>query len=229
MNYLAHGYRFLDQPHFVAGTAVPDWLSVADRRVRVRRHLVAPFLEDNLSDRERLIARGILQHHKDDDAFHQCEPFLFLSSELSVAFRSLMPDPYDHRPGFLGHIVTELLLDSVLAERDPQLLQRYYAAIRDVEFSLVQNAVNRIARRSTDRLTAFISRFMEERFLFDYLDDSRLLVRLNQVLRRVKLPIMDDSAVRVLADGRKLLRQHADDLLAAVQIPPPASGDAPAS
>ena len=32
MNYFAHALPFLDRPYFVAGTAVPDWLTVADRR-----------------------------------------------------------------------------------------------------------------------------------------------------------------------------------------------------
>ena len=37
MNYFAHALPFLDDdPYFVAGTGVPDWLSVADRDVRVR-------------------------------------------------------------------------------------------------------------------------------------------------------------------------------------------------
>lgn len=36
MNYFAHGYRFIDRPYYLAGTAVPDWLRVADRDVRVR-------------------------------------------------------------------------------------------------------------------------------------------------------------------------------------------------
>src|SRR3984957_18435669 len=36
MNYFAHGIRFVDRPWFLAGTALPDWLSVIDRRVRLR-------------------------------------------------------------------------------------------------------------------------------------------------------------------------------------------------
>ena len=36
MNYLAHAYQYLSDPYFVAGTNLPDWLSVVDRKVRVR-------------------------------------------------------------------------------------------------------------------------------------------------------------------------------------------------
>ena len=28
MNYFAHAIRFLDDPYFLSGTALPDWLSV---------------------------------------------------------------------------------------------------------------------------------------------------------------------------------------------------------
>jgi hypothetical protein len=46
MNYLAHALPFLDDPYFVAGTAVPDWLMVADRRVRMRPRYVEPWTRD---------------------------------------------------------------------------------------------------------------------------------------------------------------------------------------
>ena len=36
MNYFAHGREFVDEPYFLAGTAVPDWLSVVDRPTRIR-------------------------------------------------------------------------------------------------------------------------------------------------------------------------------------------------
>jgi hypothetical protein len=45
MNYFAHGIRFLDRPWFLAGTATPDWLSVADRKVRLREKFLVPNLD----------------------------------------------------------------------------------------------------------------------------------------------------------------------------------------
>ena len=43
MNYFAHGYAFVDDPWFLAGTAVPDWLNVSDRGVRVRERQAEPW------------------------------------------------------------------------------------------------------------------------------------------------------------------------------------------
>src|SRR5262245_50971039 len=41
MNYLAHGWRFVGQPYVLAGTAAPDWLSVIDRKIRLRLRTAA--------------------------------------------------------------------------------------------------------------------------------------------------------------------------------------------
>lgn len=215
MNYLAHGYRFVDSPLYAAGTAVPDWLCVADRRVRVRsRRLRAeiPRLQGN----EQLLALGMLQHLQDDDTFHRHAVFMMLEAETAAGFRRQMPDRFDHRPGFLGHILTELLLDACLAEQQPELLNDYYAAISEVDPLLIQNAVNLVATRPTSQLVWFVDRFCEARFLYDYLDDGRLLERLNQVLRRVTLPALDEQCLPVLRDARALVRQHAALLLSDV-------------
>jgi len=55
--------------------------------------------------------------------------------------------------------------------------------------------------------------FRQKQFLRDYFDDRRLLVRLNQVLERVKLSPLPDRAEELLAAAREIVRQRADDLL----------------
>ncbi len=47
MNYLSHGFRFVDDPYFVAGTALPDWMSVLDRRNRARSTVAAGFADSD--------------------------------------------------------------------------------------------------------------------------------------------------------------------------------------
>lgn len=216
MNYLAHGYRFIQSPLLLAGTAIPDWLSVVDRKVRLRTHRIRAQL-DHLSPEDRQIATGALQHLHDDDRFHSSPTFLMLESELSRRFRALMPDPFDHRPAFLGHIVTELLLDDAIAHNHPQVLHDYYDALEQISPEQIQSLVNRLATHATDQLAWFIHRFRKSRFLFDYQDDNRLLTRLNQVLRRVTLPEMSENCLDVLHYARGLLRTHSLALLQAVE------------
>lgn len=217
MNYLAHGYRFLDQPLYLAGTAVPDWLSVVNRKVRARVRLVTPVVESTDSDEVRQIGQGILQHHKDDDVFHRCEPFMEMESLVGAEFRKLMPGKFDHRPGFLGHIVVELMLDALLDAADPGILDQFYLTMGKVDSVLVESTVNLMSTRSTDKLSWFIGKFCEERFLYDYRQDKGMFFRLNQVLKRVKLPQMDSECVAVLATARQLLKERGQELLDLVE------------
>ena len=108
------------------------------------------------------------------------------------------------------------MLDAALAAKDETLLDRYYAAMNLVDSGQVERVVNQMATTQTDRLGWFIDRFREERFLEDYVDDERIFVRINQVLRRVKLPAMENSAIAVLASARELLLQRGNELLEVV-------------
>ena len=215
MNYLAHGFRFLDSPLMVAGTAVPDWLSVVDRRVRVRSRRIHQQL-DLLNADLRTIAEGMLQHLHDDDLFHRSVRFVMLESELSLRFRRIMPDRFDHRPALLGHIVIELLLDDFIAQQMPEVLSDYYAALSQVSPLQIQKAVNAVATRKTDHLAGFVKQFRTMQFLYDYADDNRLLGRLNQVMKRVTLPPLEADCLPVLREARQLLTQHGEELLDAV-------------
>lgn len=192
MNYLAHGLLLLDDPYALAGAAVPDWLSVVDRKIRARSKLAAPWVDD-LRPHVSAVARGVVQHHHDDDWFHQTRAFAELSLQASLHLRAVLPEQDGHRRGFLGHILVELLLDSLLAAERPMLLDDYYQAVSQVEPQLVEQAVNLIAGRPTDRLAPLIPMFVQERFLADYHDDARLTYRLNQVLRRVGLPLLPND------------------------------------
>ena len=94
MNYFAHGFRFLDDPYFLAGTAVPDWLSVVDRRVRVRpREAEAAAAGDD--DILARVARGVARHHADDARFHTTAAFAELSLTFTAAIRDRLPPDDD--------------------------------------------------------------------------------------------------------------------------------------
>jgi hypothetical protein len=212
MNYFAHGFRFLDRPYFLAGTALPDWLSIADRRVRLRARTVQPFSIGTGAPAAE-IAAGVLQHLADDAWFHKTAAFAVASAELTVLLRDALPRDDGHRPAFLGHILTEILLDAVLIDGHPGRLAGYYAALAQVDARLVEETVNRMSRHSTDRLVTLVPLFVRERFLEDYGDSNRLLYRLNQIMQRVKLnPLLGDLST-VLETARTIVEKHAGNLL----------------
>lgn len=212
MNYFTHGVRFLDRPLFLAGTAVPDWLSVADRTVRLReKRLQWDHLPDD--DPLREFSAGVRQHLHDDEWFHRSRAFYEVTSEVADLFRAHLGPEDGFRPGFLGHIATEMLLDRLLIERFPESLAHYYAALDRIDPHEIQALVNRIGPKETHRLAVFVDAFRQVRFLFDYRNSDDLLKRLNQVMRRVKLAPLPLSTAEVLEDSFDVLRRRGWELL----------------
>ena len=214
MNYFAHGRRFLEDPCFLAGTSIPDWMNVVDRKARLRSKQAAPFV-DHEDPQLAAVAAGVVQHHHDDDWFHRTRAFVELNLQLLTEIRQLLLDDTTMRPRFLAHILVELLLDAALIEEDPPLLDQYYEVMDSMDGQLVQDAFNRMSSRPVSKLSKFIGLFSAERFLYDYTDDGKLLRRLNQVMRRVKLSLLPDETCDLLKTVRPLVRDRKEDLLTA--------------
>jgi hypothetical protein len=212
MNYFAHGRLFIDDPYFLAGTALPDWLQVSDRGVRVRPKHVEPFVA---ADDPQLaaLARGVMQHHADDAWFHASRAFFELSTDFTLELRAILPADSGFRASFVGHVLVELLLDDALIAGKPELLDAYYDALAAVDRHAVQEGVGRIAPRQPERLAWFIERFLAERFLSDYADDGKLLVRLNQVMRRVRLPPLPEAFLAILPAARQRVAERREELI----------------
>jgi hypothetical protein len=212
MNYFSHAIQFLDRPVFAVSTGLPDMLSVADRSVRLRSRRIEPFRE-TASPFDAEVAAGALQHLEDDVWFHKTRAFLETSAELTRLFREAIGVGDGMRCSFLGHIVTELQLDGVLAERYPELLDQYYKLIGDADAVAIQDCVNRMAAKQTERLAILIPKFHHEQFLRDYSDPSRLRFRLNQVMLRVRLEQLSEVLEEALAESWRIIESRVEALL----------------
>jgi hypothetical protein len=223
MNCFSHAYRFLDaDPYFIVGTAMPDWLTLVDRKVRVRKKNAQALLDnrrpgsngETADSKLDQLANGIIRHHVDDDWFHANQRFVEMNLEFSVELREMFkPDP-GFRPHLVGHIVIELLLDAILTERDVSQLERYYQIVGGVDPRIVQSGVNAISARSTEMLTWFIPRFLTERYLFDYLTDGGVFYRLNRVIKRAKLAeLPEDKMLDWLPAARVRVQRDCESLL----------------
>ena len=212
MNYFAHALPFLKQPYYLAGTGVPDWLTVVDRPSRLRSKHATPFVDDP-DPCLAAVAGGVLQHLRDDARFHNTRAFAESSLELAVRVRDALGGETGLRPAFLGHLLVELLLDAVLIADEPARLTEYYRVLHEVDAHRVEAAVNRMATRPTGRLAIFIGLFCREQILWNYLEDDKLMVRLNQVMRRVRLDPLPDDFAALLPAARKLVAARKDELL----------------
>ena len=83
----------------------------------------------------------------------------------------------------------------------------------------IERCVNAITGKPTDRLADVIRRFVESQFLYDYLDQAKLLMRLNQVMKRVGLTPLPPEVGDWLPRADKLVESRRQRLLS----PPDAS------
>ncbi|HYO24216.1 MAG TPA: hypothetical protein VEQ85_04640 [Lacipirellulaceae bacterium] len=204
MNYLAHALHCLDDPYQVAGVATPDWLGLTRPRLRCRSRHARPWTaapDPTMAS----FARGVVQHHADDDWFHQTAAFGELAMELARQVREVTADADGMRPSFLGHILVELLLDATIAQETPEALDRYYEALAAVDARQIATSVGLMTGSDASQLGPIIAKFCELRFLYDYADDDRLLLRLNQVMRRVGLPELPQGFTTMLPGARRLV------------------------
>ena len=161
------------------------------------------------------LARGVIRHHQDDAWFHETPAFRQLNVQFAIRLRETSPDPTGMRSGFVAHLLVEVLLDASLDQRHPGLLESYYQVLRQIDAQRVQEWVDRTAKVSNPRIREIVPRMIAERFLADYVDDRKLLLRLNQVMRRVRLPELPDETMELFPEAREAVEQHHDQLLGA--------------
>ena len=82
-----------------------------------------------------------------------------------------------------------------------------------VDPAQIEAAVNRMAPQPTEGLALMIVHFRRERILWDYLEDDTLMVRLNQVMRRVRLAPLPGRVRRRPAGGAALVAGRSRELL----------------
>ncbi|MEM9643439.1 MAG: hypothetical protein AAF989_00485 [Planctomycetota bacterium] len=227
MNFLCHAIPYMQSPWSAAATAVPDWLSVVDRKIRARSRFAIPHLD---SDDPTLaaVAKGIVAHHDDDRWFHGGEAFVQTNLEFAVQLRDLLQKvdgekEAGFRPTFVGHILIEMLLDKFWLEDHPHLGRDYYKMLGEISPEEIERCVNIITGKPTDMLAPTIRRFHETKFLLDYLDDQKLLRRLNQVMNRVGLAVLPDALLDWFPDAQEQVRRKRDMML----TPPGASSPFP--
>jgi hypothetical protein len=119
---------------------------------------------------------------------------------------------------FLGHLLCELLLDAALAAENPHRVTDYYHVMDKIDPSVIESAVNRMAPRTVGHLAFFIGEFRRARILWDYLEDGKLMERLNQVMRCVDLPLLPDVFATILPEARLLVAERKRELMNGIPV-----------
>jgi hypothetical protein len=211
LNYLAHGFRYVADPWFVAGTALPDWLRVLDRRARVREDGLR--LRTSEADpRVASLVAGAIRHHEDDRRFHGSAAFDETRREVAAILRAALPADAGHRPWFLAHVLVEMQLDAALVAEEPARLVQYYAALGSLDAGEVESAAREVVPDCPPGLGRLVDRFVRERFVADYAEPAALVTRLDRAVRRARQPGLPASIVAALlpATGARVQARAAE-------------------
>lgn len=220
VNYFAHALpslRFGDA-WLVAGTALPDWLRVAGRRLRASPDAAAA-AADGPDRATASLARGVLVHFDDDRAFHACTAFTGAAHDVADLVRAAASGTDGVRPSFVAHLLVEMLLDSELSRARPGALDRWYSLLATLDPADVERRARGLATGPCDGLARLVRAFVEARFVADYEDDARLLRRLDAVLRRTRQSALAGILPPVLPRAREVVASRAEALLAAGRDP----------
>lgn len=215
MNYLAHAWVLPELvPELVLGAALPDLLGALDRR--------GP--RATLEGAERLaaegaheLARGVRAHLVADACFHQLPAFTAGRAALAPLAAGLAQEGARVRGFFLTHLLLEMLLDAELLAREPDLGAAFYEALARADREAAARAAASAlgAPRDPAAFARGAERFVQARFLLDYVDDEALAARLEQVLGRARQTLPRAARVRLVA-GLPAARAEVRALLPAL-------------
>ena len=180
MNYFAHALPFLHDPYVAGGTACA-------RLARRRRSEAAAEAETRRglwnAASAAAVARGVVQHFRDDAQFHGTRAFAETFARIDLGDPARWATTPAFAPAFSAICWSRSSWtprwSPGMGRRSRRIIGRWKRSTRPRS-----SAVNAMAPRPTDRLAPMIVAFRRERILWDYLDDARLLARLNQVMRR---------------------------------------------
>ncbi len=212
MNCFTHALPFLDNPSYAVGTCIPDWLAGSDRKCRAREKKAVLFV-DHDDPVVANIAKGVVQHHRDDYWFHTGIQFQQTNIDFAVQIREHFDNEKGMRTGFVGHILIEMYLDAWLDKKYPGKLSEFYQTIATVDSAKVQSTINLFATRPTNRLAPAMLHFIDERYIFDYQDNARTLYRVNRVLGKIGLEPIDDRILPWMDTARQRVYAEVDELL----------------
>ena len=186
----------------MAGSALPDWVRACGARVREDR---LPKDSNHLEELE--LTRGVRSHLATDHRFHTDPFFQELCQRHSETIRRDYSDR-SVRVSFMVHVTLELLLDARLCTDDDNLLDAYYDQLHHLDLSAITDLAEQYSAQPLPQLRGLIERFTSLRFLGDYQEDDRLLERLQQILRRVRLSPDTTIFARHLGSLRASIDQH---------------------
>lgn len=190
MNFLSHYYldRDTSVPLFTAGAATPDLLSIFHPETRLRSSDMPRIYALSVTPDERDFADGLNRHFVADGIFHDSVLFREESHWISQELLRTFPETPPRRRFFIAHVLLELILDKVLIDNNPKLLDRFYADFDSLApFEGLVRVTERALGLPLENYDHFLEKFLLNRYLYRYTDWEHIRYVLGRIMRRVRV------------------------------------------
>ena len=194
MNFVSHFYldrqRSADSRFFL-GVITPDLVGIFDRRIKLKPHTMPEVLPEHLSLPQLAFYTGVQRHFEADAVFHTCDFFLEETRELVSRLRVHFEEEQLPRSYFLAHILVELILDKVLMKAHPEILPEFYGHLGSIPYQEQLLLTEWVCGTPMHRYQAYMMRFLEKQYLYDYAEWRHILFVMRRILDKVNISTGD--------------------------------------
>lgn len=212
MNLVAHYYLDRDRvnSYFVVGAATPDLLSIYNSSLRIKARHLRKMSEDQAGRITPPFLSGLYRHFFADGVFHLSPHFKEQTKRISNMLVEYFPDLDIQRKFFIGHILLELLIDKVLIDENPGILESYYGHFEGLQpFKELKKASELAVGHELPNYEAYMKKFMRRRYLYEYAKFEHIAWVLRRILRRVSIRnneyLQSDTFTQLMIDYEKEL------------------------
>lgn len=181
LNYLSHYYVDYpeDRPYYVLGLILPDLVRKIEPR-KIRFSAEALMLESPPSEIADHLNQGIMRHLEVDILFHN-SPYFHKGCQVIKDWLSRFTyKSIPNRIHIFAHVLLEIMIDRVLIKKDPEIMDRFYNNLDQVEKQpLLDFFAHNGIIHSAETVYERVRYFCEDRFLCRYPDNDMMLYALN--------------------------------------------------
>jgi hypothetical protein len=184
MNFLSHFYfeRFATNPERIVGGLLPDLLKNADKTFVLKPRQYEDELLDNPLLEQLYI--GWNRHIEVDRLFHNSTYFFHHTHQLKLQIQSSLQG-LPIRPSFMAHIALELLLDHILTQQKAVSIDKFYAAMSQVNEDAVRKFLKINQLSDIPKFDKFYHQFIDWKYIYDYAHIEKIAGALFNICKRL--------------------------------------------
>ncbi len=196
MNYLSH--YVVDcrsgNPYYNTGLILPDFA-----KQWIPNFRTSPL--KRLSVEQTQLLEGALKHYQSDKIFHASSFFSHYQEIVNGKLKSLPFSELLTRKWFIGHVLTELLIDRSIVQNFPELTDAFYDNLNKSDSVELDGLFSAFGVHDSAPFLDIFNHFRQVKYIYYYADNNKFLYSLSRIMMRVGLPEMTEPDQRLMLKG----------------------------